>query len=257
MPHSLQHHGLQLARILSSTISQSLFKFISIESVMLIKTSHPLPPPSHFAFNLSQHQHLFQWVGSLHWVPKYWRFSYSNSTSNEYSGLISFMMDSFDLLAVQVTLKSLLQHQHHNWEASILPHSTFFMVKRSHPNMTTGKTIALTIWTFVGRVRSLLFIYLFIFNMLSRLVIVFLARTSLVAQRVKRLPPMRETWVRSLGREDTLEKEMAIHSSTIPWKIPWTEEPGRLQSMGSQRVRPDWVTFLYFSFPFLAKSRHL
>ena len=76
-------------------------------------------------------------------------------------------------------------------------------------------------------------IYLFIFNMLSRFFIVFLARTSLVAQRVKRLPPMWETWVRSLGREDTLEKDMAIHSSTIPWKIPWTEKPGRLQSMGS------------------------
>ena len=70
------------------------------------------------------------------------------------------------------------------------------------------------------------------------------AGTSLVAQTVKRLSTMRETWVWSLGREDPLEKEVAIHSSTLAWKIPWTEEPGRLQSMGSQRVRHDWVTSL-------------
>ena len=73
-----------------------------------------------------------------------------------------------------------------------------------------------------------------------------LIRSSLVAQMVKRLSTMRETWVRSLGREDPLEKEMAIHSSTIAWKIPWTEEPGRLQSMGSQRVRHDWATSLTY-----------
>jgi len=94
--------------------------------------------------------------------------------------------------------------------------------------MTTGKTIALTRWTFVGKVMSLLF------NMLSRLVINTLP--CMVAQTVKRLSTMQETWVRSLGQEDPLEKEMAIHSSTIAWKIPWTEEPGRLQSMESQRV---------------------
>ena len=72
------------------------------------------------------------------------------------------------------------------------------------------------------------------------------SRTSLVAQMVKRLSTMRETWVRSLGQEDPLETEMAIHSSTIAWKIPWTEEPGRLQPMGSQRVRHDWVTSLHW-----------
>ena len=94
--------------------------------------------------------------------------------------------------------------------------------------MTTGKTTALTRQTFVGRVMSLLF------NMLSRLVL-----ASLVAQSVKRLPAMQETWVRSLGWEDPLEKEMAIHSSILAWRIPWTEEPGRLQSMGSQRVGHD------------------
>ena len=96
--------------------------------------------------------------------------------------------------------------------------------------MTTGKTIALTRQTFVGEVISLLF------NMLSKLVITFL---SLVAQRLKHLPAMQETWVQSLGQEDPPEKEMATHSSILAWRIPWTEEPGRLQSMGSQRVRHD------------------
>ena len=94
--------------------------------------------------------------------------------------------------------------------------------------MTTGKTIALTRRTFVDKVMSLLF------NMLSRLVI-----TSLLAQTVKRLPTVQETWVRSLGREDSLEKELATHSSTLAWKIPCTEEPGRLQSMGLLRVGHD------------------
>ena len=94
--------------------------------------------------------------------PKCWSFSFSISPSNEYSGLISFRIDWFDLLAVQGTLKSLLQH--HNSKPSILWHSAFFMVQLSHPYMTTGKTIALTIWTFVGKVMSLLF------NTLSRLV---------------------------------------------------------------------------------------
>ena len=81
------------------------------------------------------------------------------------------------------------------------------------------------------------------------------SRTSLVAQTVKRLSTIRETWVQSLGWEDLLEKEMAIHSSTIAWKISWTEEPGRLQSMGSQRVGHDWATSLSFSF--LCHYRHL
>ena len=96
------------------------------------------------------------------------RFSFSISLSNEYSGLISSWMDWFDLLAVQGTLKSLLQHQ--SSEASILKHTAFFIVQLSYPYMTTGKTIALTRWTFVGKVLSLLF------NMLSRLVIAFLPR---------------------------------------------------------------------------------
>ena len=100
--------------------------------------------------------------------PKYWSFSFSISPSNEYSGLISFRMDWLDLFAVQGTLKNLLQH--HSPKASILRHSAFFMVQLSHPYMTTGKTIALTGQTCVGKIMSLLF------NMLSRLVITFLSR---------------------------------------------------------------------------------
>ena len=102
--------------------------------------------------------------------PKYWSFSFSISPSNEQPGLISFSMDWLDLLAVQGTLKSLLQH--HSSKASILRHSAFFTVQLLHPNMTTGKTIALTSRTFVGKVMSLLL------NMLSRLVITFLPRSK-------------------------------------------------------------------------------
>ena len=102
--------------------------------------------------------------------PKYWSFSFNISPSNEHPGLISFRMDWLDLLAVQGTLKSLLQH--HSSKASILRFSTFFTVQLSHPYMTTGKTIALTRWTFVGKVMSLLL------NMLSRLVITFLPRSK-------------------------------------------------------------------------------
>ena len=101
--------------------------------------------------------------------PKYWSFNFNISPSNEHSGLISFRMDWLDLLAVQGTLKSLLQHN--SSKASILWHSAFFIVQLSHPYMTTGKTMALTRWTFVDKVMSLLF------NMLSRLVITFLPRS--------------------------------------------------------------------------------
>ena len=104
--------------------------------------------------------------------PKYWSFSLNISPSNEHPGLISFRMDWLDFLAVQGTPKSLLQH--HSSKASILRLSAFFIVQLSHPYMTTGKTIALTRWTFVGKVMSLLL------NMLSRLVITFLPRVSVV-----------------------------------------------------------------------------
>ena len=108
-------------------------------------------------------------VLSIRW-PKYWSSSFSISPSNEYSGLISFRMDWLNLLAVQGTLKSLLQH--HSSKASIFQHSAFFIVQLSHPHTTTGKTIALIRQTFVGKVMSLLF------NMLSRLVITFLPRSK-------------------------------------------------------------------------------
>ena len=135
-----------------------------------IQPSHPLSSPSPPSFNLSSIR-VFSNESILHirW-QKYWSFSFSNSPSNEYSGLISFTMDWLDLLVVQGTLKSLLQH--HSSKASILWCSAFFVLQLSHPYMTTGKTIAFTRWTFVGKVMSLLL------NMLSRLVITFLPRSK-------------------------------------------------------------------------------
>ena len=134
-----------------------------------IQPPHPLLSPSPPVINLSQHQGLFQSAFHIRW-PKYWSFSFSISPSNEHSGLISFRMHWLDILAVQGTFKSLLQH--HGSKASILPLSAFFTVQLSHPYMTTGKTIALTRQTFVGKVMSLLL------NMLSRLVITFLPRSK-------------------------------------------------------------------------------
>ena len=139
-----------------------------------IQPYHPLSSPSHPIFNLSQHQGLFQWVSSSHRVAKVLEFQPQSfqwiSPSNEYSGLISFRINWLDLLAVQGILNSLLQH--HSSKASVLQHLAFFIVQLSHPYMITGKTIALTWWTFVGTVMSLLF------NMLSRLVIAFLPRSK-------------------------------------------------------------------------------
>ena len=129
--------------------------------------------------------------------PKYWTFSFSISPSNDYSGLISFRMDWFDLPAVQGTLESLLQH--YSTKASIFWHSAFFIVQTSHPYMTTGKTIALTRWTFVGKVMSLLL------NMLSRLVITLLPRSkrlliSWLQSLRPYLLPYRFYHIRFLGR---------------------------------------------------------
>ena len=155
---------------LSITNSQSLLKLMSIESVLppnhLILCRPLLLPPSIFpSIRVFSHESVL----CIRW-PKYWSFSFNISLSNEYSGLISFRMDWFDLLAVQETLKSLLQH--HSSKPSILPNSAFFIVQLSHPYMTTGKTRALTRRTFVGKVMSLLF------SMLSRLVIAFLPRSK-------------------------------------------------------------------------------
>ena len=145
-----------------------------------IQPSHSLLPPSPPAFNLSQHQGLFQRVSSLHQMAKVLEFQCQISPSNEYSGLISFRMDWLNLLVVQGTLKSLLLH--HCSKASVLWYSAFFIVQLSHPHMTTGKTIALTRWTFVNKVMSLLFIFInlffLLFNKLSRLVITFLPRSK-------------------------------------------------------------------------------
>ena len=135
-----------------------------------IQPSHPLSSPSPPAPNPSQPQSPSnESTLRMRW-PKSWSFSFSISPSNEHPGLTNFRMDWLDLLAVQGTLKSLLQH--HSSKASILQHSPFFKVQLSHPYMTTGNTIALTRWTFVGKVLSLLL------NMLSRLVITFLPRSK-------------------------------------------------------------------------------
>jgi len=155
---------------LSITNSQSLRKFVSVESVMPsnhLILCHPLfLPPSIFpSIRVFSNESVLR----IRW-PKYCSFSISISPSNEYSGLISFRMDWLDLLAVQGTLKSLLQH--HSSKASVLRCSAFFIVQLSQPYMTIGKTIALTRWTFVGKVTSLLF------NMLSRLVMTFLPRSK-------------------------------------------------------------------------------
>ena len=155
---------------LSVTNFQSLLKLMSIESVMPsnhLILCHPfLLSPSIFpSIRVFSNESAL----CIRW-PKYWSFIFDISPSNEYSGLISFRIGWFDFLAVQGTLKSLLQH--HSSKASILWHSAFFIVQLSHPYMTTGKTIALTRWTFVTKVMSLLF------NMLSRFVIAFLPRSK-------------------------------------------------------------------------------
>ena len=137
------------------TISQSLLKLMSIESVM--PSSHlTLHCPILLLPSIFPRIRVFSNKSALHirW-PKYWRFSFSLSTSNEYSGLISFKIYQFHLFAVQGTLRNFLQY--HNVKASILQHSAFFMVQLLHLYMTTGKTIVLIIWTFVGKVMSLLF----------------------------------------------------------------------------------------------------
>ena len=175
----------------------------------------------------------------LRW-PKYWSFSFNISPSSEYSGPISFRMDLLDLLAVQGTLKSPLQQ--HNSKASILQCSAFFIVQLSHPYMTTGKTTALTRWTFAGKVMSLLL------NMLSRLLIAFLPRSKCLLtswlQWFWRSPTQNKVLLIYSSLKSATEKAMAPHSNTLAWKIPWTEEPGRLQSTGSRRVRHDWAISL-------------
>ena len=165
---------------LSITNSRTLLKLMSIELVM--PSNHlilcrPLLLPSIFR---SIRVFSNELVLCSRW-PKYWSFSFSINLSNEYSGLLSFRIDWFDLLAVQGTLKNLSQHN--SSKVSILRHSAFFVVQLSHPYMTTGKTIASTRWTFVNKVMSLLF------NMLSRFVIAFLPRSKCLLISWLQSPP--------------------------------------------------------------------
>ena len=170
MSDSLRPHEPQHARSPSPSPTPRVYSNMSIESVM---------PSSHFILchpllllpSIFPSIRVFSHESALHirW-PKFWSFSFSINPSNEHPGLVSFRMDWLDFLAVQETLKSLLQH--HTSKASILLHSAFFVVQLSHPYMTTGKTIVLTRRTFVDKVMSLLF------NMLSRWVITFLPRSQ-------------------------------------------------------------------------------
>ena len=169
MSNSLRPHGLQHTR--PPCPSPNPRHQTHVHGVSdAIQPSHPLSSPSPLP-SIFPSIRVFSNESVLHirW-PKYWNFSFSISPSNQYSGLISFMMDWLDLLAVHGTLKSLLQH--HRSKASILWRSAFFIVQLSHPYMTMGKIVALTRRTFVGKVMSLLF------NMLSRLVITFLSRSK-------------------------------------------------------------------------------
>ena len=195
---------LSMQASLSITNSQSSPKLMSIESVMpsnhLILCRPLLLLPAIF---LSIR--VFSDESALHtrW-PKYWSFSIS--PSNENSGLISFRMDWLDLLAVQRTLKSLLQH--HSSKASILRRSALFTVQLSHPYMTTGKAIALTRWTFVGKVMSLLF------HMLSRLVITFLPRSK----------HLLISWLQSSSA--VILESQKIKSATVSTISPWSDGTG-------------------------------
>ena len=172
-----------------------------------IQPSHPLSFPSPPAPNPSQHQGLSQWVSSSHQVAKVLKsFSFSISPSNEHPELISFRMDLLDLLAVQGTLKSLLQQ--HSSKASILWRSAFFTVQFSHPYMTTRETIALTRWTFVDQVMSLLF------NMLSRFVITFLPRSKCLLS----------SWLQSPWA--VILEPRKIVSLCFPIYLPWNDGTG-------------------------------
>ena len=175
-----------------------------------IQPSHPLSSTSLSAPNPSQHQSLFQWVNSSQerW-PKYWSYSFSIIPSKEIPGLISFRIDWLDILAVQGTLKSLLQH--HSSKASILRCSAFFIVQLSHPYMTTGKIIALTRRTLAGKVTSLFL------NMLSRLIITFLPRS-------KRLFI---SWLQSPSAVILEPKKIVWHCfHWFPIYFPWSDGTG-------------------------------
>ena len=193
---------------LSITNSQSFLKLLSIESVMpsnhfILCCPLLLQPPIFTSIRVFSSESVL----CIRW-PKYWSFSYGISPSNEYSGLISFRMDWLDLLAVQGTLKGLLQH--HSSKASILWQSTFFIVQLSHPYMTTGKALALTKRTYVGKVMSVLF------NVPSRLVIAFLPRSKCLLI----------SWLQSpsaviLGPKKIMSVTVLIVSLSICHEVMW------------------------------------
>ena len=193
---------------LSITNSWSLLYLMSIELVMLsnhLIFCRPLLLPSIFPIiRVFSNESVF-----CIRRPKYWSFSFSISPSNEYSGLISFRMDWFYLLAVPGTLQSLLQH--HSSKASVLWCSVFFTVQLSHPYMTTGETISLTRWTFVGQVRSLLF------NMLSSLVIAFLPRNTCLLI----------SWLQSFCSDFGAPQNKVCHCfHCFPIYLPWSDGTG-------------------------------
>ena len=172
-----------------------------------IQPSHPLSSSSPPALNLSQHQgRCNESALRIRW-PKYWSVSFTISSSNEYLWIISFRKDWFDLLALQGTLKSLLQN--HSSKASILQCSAFFIVQLSHPCMTIGKTIALTRWTFVGKVVSLLF------NMLFRLVITFLPRSKRLL--ISRLQSPSAVILESPKIFSSIQSLSCVRLSVTPW----------------------------------------
>ena len=207
MSDSLRSHGLKHTRPLSYTISQSLPKFMSIVSVMpsshLIIWCPLLLLPAIFPSirDFSNESAVY-----IRW-PNYWSFNFSISPSNEYSGLISLKIDWFDLTAVRGTLRSLLQH--YISKASILWRSAFFTVQLSQPHVTTGKTIAWIIWTFLNRVMSLLF------NTLSRFVIAFLPQSN----------HLLISWLQSV-RSDFRPQEEEICHYFHPFYLPWSNGAG-------------------------------
>ena len=210
MSHSLWPHGLQLAKPPCPSANPRACSNSWALISDAIHTSHPLLSPSPPAFNIRQHKGLFQWVSSLHQVEKYCSFSFNISPSNEYSGLISFKIDWVDLLAVQETLKSLLQN--HSLKELILWCSAFFIFQLSHSYMTTGKTIALTRWTFVSKVISLLF------NILSRLVIAFLLRNK----------GLLISWLQSPSAVilEPPHNKVSHCFHCLPIYLPWSDRPG-------------------------------
>ena len=173
-----------------------------------IQASHPLLSPSPPALNLSQRQDLVQWVGSSHQVAKVLEFQLQHHPTSEHPGLISFRMDWLDLLAVQGTFKSLLQH--HSSKASILQCSVFFIVQLSHPYMTTGKTIVLIRRTFIDKVMSLLF------NMLTRLIITFLPGSQSVNSVAQSCPTLCDPHESQHSRAPCPSPTPGVYSNSCP-----------------------------------------